>query len=73
MSKSGITMYFHCRECVENLPDGISPMDYQSLEVGTNDDGFLVVWCKRHDILVGSFKPERDVRNISCLKCEGEA
>jgi hypothetical protein len=33
------------------LPRGMSPRDYASLEIGWTDDG-LQVWCKRHEIEV---------------------
>ena len=44
-----IQMYFHCGECMSELPDNHAPCDYQQLEVGWTDKG-LQVWCRRHDM-----------------------
>lgn len=53
--------YMHCGLCVmeykglraKNSPeiDGVSPGDYQRLEVGSSPIG-LQVWCRRHDVNV---------------------
>ena len=49
--KSGneIVQFFHCKKCGENIPPGMSPSDYQDIEVGSTEIGFQV-WCKRHDM-----------------------
>lgn len=52
-----IKMFFHCAECMKELPDGISPRDFSSVEVGWTKEGFQV-WCKRH---------EKNVINIDFL------
>lgn len=44
-----IELYFHCRQCLNELPRGISPSDYQELEAGWTVKG-IQVWCKRHDL-----------------------
>lgn len=44
-----IQMFFHCKECMNELPEKTSPQDYQQLEVGWTDEG-LQVWCRRHDL-----------------------
>jgi hypothetical protein len=49
--ESDIQSFFHCRECLEELPDGESPRSYASLEVGWTIKG-LQVWCKRHELNV---------------------
>jgi len=46
--KNKIEMFFHCKVCLETIPDGKSPQDWGSLEVGWTKQG-LQVWCKRHD------------------------
>ncbi len=46
-----IGLFFHCRKCISELPAGLSPRDYGSVEVGWTKNGFQV-WCKRHEINV---------------------
>ena len=50
-SENEIVDFFHCKRCSENIPPGMSPSDYQEIEVGQTKIGFQV-WCKRHDINV---------------------
>ena len=52
--ESDIQSFFHCRECLEELPDGESPRSYASLEVGWTPKG-IQVWCKRHEKNVAHF------------------
>ena len=47
-SENEILMLLHCKRCGENIPPGMSPSDYQDIEVGWTEIG-LQVWCKRHD------------------------
>ena len=44
-----IQMFFHCKECMEEIPDDLAPCDYQQLAVGWTEQG-LQVWCSRHDM-----------------------
>ena len=44
----GITFHMHCASCLDDLPDGMAPQQWQDLEVGWTELG-LQVWCKRHD------------------------
>ncbi len=46
-----ILMFLHCKDCDENRPPGMSPSDYQEIEVGWTEIG-LQVWCKRHDLSI---------------------
>lgn len=46
-----IEMFFHCKKCAQSIPNGMSPREYMSLEVGWTKKG-LQVWCKRHEINV---------------------
>jgi hypothetical protein len=43
-----ISGYLHCGRCMEDLPPGISPKEYQRVQVGKTPRG-LQVWCTRHD------------------------
>ena len=38
----------HCSKCLEELPEGVSPMEYSRTQSGFTDVG-LQVWCNRHE------------------------
>ena len=42
-----ITMYLHCRKCLDEIPADTSPSTWAQLDVGWTEIG-LQVWCKRH-------------------------
>ena len=44
-----IEVFFHCKECMRELPNGQSPQDYQRIQAGWTTKG-LQVWCNRHDL-----------------------
>lgn len=48
MKKNRIAAFFHCKECIETKPDGLSPREWVRLEVGLTKAG-LQVWCVRHE------------------------
>ncbi len=48
-AKTDISVYFHCKKCMNELPYEISPREYQRLQVGWTLHG-LQVWCNRHDV-----------------------
>lgn len=48
-----IELYFHCRKCLDELPDGTSPQGYSNIEAGWTKKG-LQVWCKRHGMNIVS-------------------
>jgi len=58
-AKCDISAYFHCKECLNELPYDTSARDYQLLEIGWTGKG-LQVWCNRHD------------RNIIHINFEGQ-
>tara|TARA_B100000212_G_C27179116_1_gene449518 strand:+ start:395 stop:610 length:216 start_codon:yes stop_codon:yes gene_type:complete len=43
-----IEMFIHCKKCVKERGEFISPRDYASLEFGYTKKGFQL-WCVRHD------------------------
>ena len=47
-SKERIDNYFHCKSCLEQIPDDVSPRDWARINVGFTQLG-LQVWCARHD------------------------
>lgn len=46
--KPEIKMFFHCALCLEELPEGMSPQEYEHTESGWTEKGFQV-WCQRHN------------------------
>lgn len=46
-----IVEFFHCKECLAELPEGESPRDYQWVQSGWTAQG-LEVWCVRHDLKI---------------------
>lgn len=43
-----INAYIHCTKCLEELPGGVSPMEYSRTQAGFTPEG-IQVWCNRHD------------------------
>lgn len=46
-----ISSYFHCRQCIESIPEGTTPQEWADLSVGFTDRGLQVV-CNRHELNV---------------------
>ncbi len=49
--ESSIVSFMHCKKCMEELPEGISPRDWQRNEAGFTAEG-MQVWCVRHKLNV---------------------
>ena len=43
-----IQMFIHCKKCLEERGESISPRDYASFEFGYTKKGFQL-WCTRHE------------------------
>ncbi len=43
-----IKAYIHCGKCLDEIPDGVSPMEWSETQAGWTDKG-LQVWCNRHE------------------------
>lgn len=43
-----IEQFWHCRKCIDELPEGTSPREFIHVEVGFTRAG-LQVWCVRHE------------------------
>jgi hypothetical protein len=41
-----ISMFFHCKTCLQMKPDNLSPREWVAIEVGWTQKG-LQVWCVR--------------------------
>jgi hypothetical protein len=48
MTQNEIKVFFHCKKCLEEIPDGVSPREWVRMEVGYTELG-LQVWCTRHE------------------------
>jgi hypothetical protein len=59
-----IQMYWHCRRCLAEKPEHISPREWAQIEVGTTELG-LQVWCKRHNANVAHIDFEGHVHPAS--------
>jgi hypothetical protein len=46
--KNRIEQFWHCRQCIEELPEGVTPRDFIHVEVGFTEAG-IQVWCVRHE------------------------
>lgn len=46
--KNQIESFFHCKECMSEIPDGESPASWARINTGFTKKG-LQVWCERHD------------------------
>lgn len=44
-----IVQYMHCGKCMDEMPIGVSPKEFQRIQVGWTIQG-LQVWCTRHDV-----------------------
>lgn len=48
-AKNEISMYFHCQQCISELPKDQSPREFQRIQAGWTKKG-LQVWCVRHNL-----------------------
>ena len=70
-SDNQIESFFHCRQCIEKMPEGVSPEEWSHLEVGFTPLG-IQVWCIRHGCNVVSidFEGHRHPAITTCKKAE---
>lgn len=45
---NSIQLFFHCRQCLEELPPDKSPQEWSQTQAGWTKLG-LQVWCNRHN------------------------
>ena len=60
-----IIQYVHCGSCLAIIPDGVSPSEWASLDVGFSAIG-LQVWCKRCDANLVHIDFENQVHPAIC-------
>jgi hypothetical protein len=53
-----IDTFFHCKQCMEELPAGISPREWNRSETGFTSHG-IQVWCTRHNTNIAHFNIKR--------------
>ena len=46
-----IRSFMHCGMCLDERPEGVSPMDWSRTQTGWTWNG-LQVWCNRHNVNV---------------------
>jgi hypothetical protein len=51
VTENEIVSYIHCAKCLEEIPDGVSPMEWSQVQAGWTVKG-IQVWCNRHDLNV---------------------
>ena len=49
-----IEQYFHCVQCMRQIPEGESPRSWQRVQVGFTKKG-IQIWCVRCDLNVAHF------------------
>ena len=47
-----IIAHMHCKRCLMEMPDDVSPREFLNLEVGLTATRNIQVWCKRHEMNV---------------------
>lgn len=47
-NENEIEAYIHCGKCLDEMPQGVSPKDWQRIQAGWTTLG-LQVWCTRHE------------------------
>lgn len=62
---SQITLNFHCKTCLAELPIGKSPQEWARLDVGFTDAGYLQVWCTRHDTPICTINDLDKMREVT--------
>jgi hypothetical protein len=67
-SSNEIKAFFHCKLCLEELPEGMSPRNWVRMECGWTELGFQV-WCLRHDVNIVhvDFQGRKHPANLSRL------
>ena len=71
--KNNIIAFLHCKECLEELPEGRSPAEWSAHDVGWTKEG-LQVWCRRHEanVLHVDFEGHQHPGATQRLKRKGE-
>lgn len=61
--------YLHCVKCLHQNPK--NPRAWDRLSVSVDADGQLLLWCNRHQVLVGGWGL-KDPPRVRCAQCPPE-
>jgi hypothetical protein len=71
-----IVGYMYCAQCLDELPENVSPQEYARVQAGITTEGGLQVWCNRHNcnVLMCSNLAElaADFEHSGCSACADE-
>jgi len=72
-TECAITAFYHCKQCLDELPEGETAALWSRLNVGPTANGYLQVWCARHDAHVLAVRPARRKKNefFSIVEAKG--
>lgn len=65
-----INVYMHCRQCLLEKPNDVSPLEWSRTQTGLTPSGEVQVWCNRHDINVALLSPQ-EVQYFTNAACQG--
>ena len=68
---SDIIAYFHCKTCLEEIPEGVSPAEWSDQQAGWTMYG-LQVWCNRHNKNIIGLEFNEVANQITLRKQEEE-
>lgn len=46
--ENSIASYMHCKKCLEEKPEGVSPKEFSQTQTGFTKLG-IQIWCNRHE------------------------
>ena len=61
-------MYLHCGECIEELPEKVSMLDFKRYQVMIHHDQIIIV-CERHDGIVAQYTLTEPPEGMECDHC----
>jgi hypothetical protein len=64
-----IKLFFHCVHCLKQLPEGVSPREWNMIEAGWTTFGFQV-WCRRceRNVVHVDFEGQKHPANMTTQK-----
>jgi hypothetical protein len=74
--QNGIHLAFQCEFCLREIDsdpelDDVSPQEYGVLDVGVSEGGDLILYCRRHDVLVDRFPNETIAEDLRAIVGQG--
>ena len=65
-----INVYLHCKRCIEEKPDDVSPMEWARVQCGITLTGEIQAWCNRHDINIAILDAYA-IQHFANVRCQG--